>query len=322
MLKQHPAIFTVLLFTTCLTLGQSQIKLPIDASHSVISFSVGFAGGITSIDGRFNHFSGEIGYRDPDDRATLFTRVTIDVASLNTGDSIRDKDLMGESYFNVSAYPEITFVSQQVTKEKEGFVLTGILSMLGVSKTLKIPFSFTHQPSIVWVFGEPRLATKATVTLDRTEFGIPKQGWNNLVPSLGSMVLSKDVEVTLKIQGVGPGISQLMLTAIHEEGVYVAIDRYKKLEEENKGKQTYAFGANSILGIVLHLVQNNLIQESIDMAQFNVSHYPDNFIAYYSLAIAYKSQDTNRAIEALEKAIQLKPDFKQANDLLLKLKEK
>lgn len=303
------------------TLFAQKVTLPVDASHSVISFSVAFAGGVTNIEGRFNKFSGEIGYANESDPTTMFANIKIDVSSINTGDAERDNDLKGETFFNVQAHPEISFTSQNVVRQGDGYLINGTFKMMGLTKNLSFPFKYTHTTPIAWVFGEPRIAAKATLVLDRTEFGIPKRGWDNVVPTLGTMALSKEVQISLIVQGVGPGLAAILSNSIDEKGTKGAIETYLRLEKENNGKETYGFNSNALLGFVFQLMQKNKLAEALEIAKFNVQKYPDSHVSYYSLALVLeKSNDKKGAIENLEKAIKIKPDFQRGKDLLTKLK--
>lgn len=315
------SVLSFFLFSAIQVFSQKSVTLPIDAAHSVISFSVGFAGGITSIDGRFNKFIGELGYKNESDPTTLFANVKIDVSSINTGDSDRDSDLKGETFFNTKAFPEIRFVSNKVSKSKDGFIISGTFSMLGVTKQLDIPFMFSHTTPVAWVFGEPRIAAKANLILDRAEFGIPKRGWDNMIPTLGAMALSKEVNITLVIQGVGPGLGAQLFETVNTNGVVAAVEQYKIMEKENNGNETYEFNANALLGVTMQLIQMNKFQEAVEISKFNTIHYPDTHVSFYGLALASeKAGDKKSAIDNLEKALKIKPDFQRGKKLLNRLK--
>ena len=303
--------------------GYSQsVNYPIDASHSVISFSVGFAGGITSIDGRFDRFEGKLGYVDPNDPTTFFAKVVIDVNSINTGDDQRDEDLKRAGFFNVEAFPKITFESTKTTKLSDGFSITGTFSMLGKETSMEIPFRFNHDPAIVWVFGEPRIAVQGVCRIDRLEYNIPKRGWDNLVPSLGSMTLSRNVVIKLLVHGVGPSLSALLQEKIAESGVDAAIELYEQLEKKEGGKGTYTFGDRSLVGVIMELAQHGKNGEAVQVGEFATSRYQDSFRSWYGLAIAQQAVGNKEAaVRCFEKTLELNPDFSRAAAALKKLKE-
>lgn len=315
-------LFSTILCAGFVSLSISQaVDYPLDASHSVVSFSVGFAGGITSIDGRFDNFKGTIGYTNTKDPSTLYVKTTIAVSSINTGDKQRDEDLMTPGFFNAEAYPEITFTSKSATLVDGGYLVSGSFSMLGKTSDIELELTRKHEPAVVWVFGEPRIALEGTYTIDRTEYGIPKRGWDNIVPSLGSMTLSKEVEVRLVIQGVGPSLSTLIQEKISTDGTTAAITLYNALEAKEADKGTYTFGDRTILGVIMKLVRDGKGSEAVEMGEFATSKHPDSFMSWYGLAIAHQTAgNTEKAIEFYEKTLVLNPKFSRAQAGLDKLK--
>ena len=298
-------------------LNAQSLALPIDASHSVISFSVGFAGGITNIEGRFNDYRGEIGYKKLGDPTSLFANVTIRTASINTGDTQRDEDLKGAGFFNAETFPEITFKSKSVKKDEDHYLITGDFTMTGMTKEIEIPFTYSHDDPIVWVFGEPRIAARGNITLDRTEFGIPKRGWDRVVPTLGSMMLNKNVDIRLVVQGVGKGLSDILMEKIEAGGVEAAINEYKKLNKENEGKETYSFGAGTLANLSMGLGRSAKHNEAISIAEFATQIEPENFLSYYALGNAHQNAGNKKqAITNLEKALKLNPKFGRAKQQL------
>ncbi len=297
------------------------ISYPIDASHSVISFSVGFAGGITSIDGRFDQFEGVLGYKDVNDLSSFYCEVTIEVSSINTGDTQRDKDLLGEGFFNVESNPTITFNSSKVIQNPNGLNLVGTLSMLGKVKEIKLPIQFKHPDQVIWVFGEPRIAAEANYLIDRLEYEIPKRGWDNIIPSLGSMTLSKDVDIKLVIQAAGPGLSQLLRETINDDNVEKAVMLYNELESSSE-VGTYEFGERTLLSVIMALNRGDKLNEALDFGKFSVSRFPDSFMTWYGLALSHEAlKNETEAIKCYEKSIELNSEFGRARKALEKLKK-
>ena len=292
------------------------VSYPLDASHSVISFSVGFAGGVSSIDGRFDDFDGTIGYKNVNDPNSLFVNAVISVKSINTGDKNRDKDLQGAGYFDSENFPEITFKSDKVMKTKDGLMVSGVFTMMGKTSNIQMPFSI-HKPPIVWVFGEPRIAMKGSHTINRLDYGIPNQGWDNIIPSLGSMSLSKEVNIRMVVQGVGPSLSTLVLEKISEENVSLAIKLYNDLEANEADNGTYTFGVRTILGVVMQLSRGGKNVEAIEMGEFGTLKYGDSFMSWYGLAIAHEGAgNKKKAMEFYSKTLELNPKFSRAQSAL------
>ena len=314
--------FLLFTFSYFLIHGQS-VELPIDGSHSVVSFSVGFAGGISTIDGRFNDFEGVIGYQDQDDRSSLYCNVSIDAKSLNTGNAMRDKDLNGAGWFNTEEFPSITFESTGAMKTDDGYTIKGNFTMMGMTKEITIPFTYQHDQDVVFVFGEPRIAALGTYQIDRTEYGIPKRGFDNIVPALGTLALLKDVEIKLMIMGRGPSAARLITQKIESEGTEKALVAYEQLEKEHAGKNTYNFGEQTLGSIASGLVRGGKMVEAIGVGSYAVKRYPESAMAHYLLAAANDhSGNKDKAAMGYKKALALNPEFGRAKAALEKLMEK
>lgn len=66
---------------------------------------------------------------------------TVDVATLDTNNSIRNWSLKREKYFDAETYPKITFESSSIQVDGSNITVIGQLTMKGVTK--KITFNFT-----------------------------------------------------------------------------------------------------------------------------------------------------------------------------------
>jgi len=98
------------------------------------------------VDGAFSGFEGFVGF-DPQNPANSRFDVTIDAASVNTGNNLRDEHLRGQSYFDVKNSPKIRLQSNKITAMgKNGiYLFSGLLSIKGKSKQISFPFSATPQ---------------------------------------------------------------------------------------------------------------------------------------------------------------------------------
>ena len=85
----------------------------IDPSHSRIGFVARHAM-ITKVRGSFNEFTGT-GFFDAENPAASHLELTIEAASIDTRNADRDGHLRSNDFFDMDAYPEITFVSTTVT---------------------------------------------------------------------------------------------------------------------------------------------------------------------------------------------------------------
>src|SRR6201986_4380925 len=79
-----------------------------------IAFSSDEAGGI------FKGFKGSIAF-DEQNPATAKFDVTIDVASINTGNGLQNKHAKSDEWFDAAKYPQIKFTSQKFVKVGNGY---------------------------------------------------------------------------------------------------------------------------------------------------------------------------------------------------------
>jgi polyisoprenoid-binding protein YceI len=138
-------------------------------------YSVKFDGGDPS--GEFTGLKGTISF-DPSDLATSKFDATIDVASINTGNGMKNTHAKSEKWFDADKYPTIQFTSSAITKTATGFEAKGTLNMHGVQKEIVIPFTFENN-----VF-------KASFTVNRLDYNI-----NTAEPNHGGSVFKVDLSV-------------------------------------------------------------------------------------------------------------------------------
>lgn len=105
------------------------------------SYSVKFDGGDPS--GEFKGLKGTINF-DPKDLASSKFITSIDVATINTGNGMKNTHAKSDKWFDAEKYPAITFTSNVISKTATGYVATGMLNMHGVQKQISIPFTFNN----------------------------------------------------------------------------------------------------------------------------------------------------------------------------------
>lgn len=139
----------------------------IDTNHSTIGFSIPILGGLSEVEGKLTDFKITIQF-DENDVTRSSVEATLNAASINTGIPDRDKDLRGEGFFNVTAFPQIRFVSSSIERRGDGFVARGNLTMHGVTRPVEIPFALRAQKE-----GDKQLlSVRGDVTLNRDDYGI------------------------------------------------------------------------------------------------------------------------------------------------------
>lgn len=134
---------------------------------------------------------------DPADLKTMALKVTVDVASVDTDNSSRDDHLRKEDFFHVKKYPKATFVAKKVeVKSEDEIVLTGPLTIRGVTKTISVPTQVVRFEKK----GRKVMRLKGKFTVDRNTFGVDyKPGL--LLPSIKDNV---DISFDLNLLGPKP----------------------------------------------------------------------------------------------------------------------
>lgn len=182
------------LFLVLVQFGQAQEKYTIDVAHSLLGFGVKHMV-ITTVNGKFNDFSGTIVY-DESDISKLRAEVTIKTASIDTDNPKRDDHLRSPDFFDAANNPEIKFVSKKAVTDGDQHIMYGDLTIRGVTKEVAIPFSVTQK--IVDPWGNTRRGMEGSLKINRQDFGVK---WNKQLDA-GGLVVSDDVKITLQIEAI------------------------------------------------------------------------------------------------------------------------
>jgi polyisoprenoid-binding protein YceI len=118
--------------------------------------------------GHFNRFDAQISL-DPQKLAEAKIAVTVDVASAATGDKQRDTALPDKDWFDAAAFPKARFESRQVTRTAKGFEAIGDLTLRGVTREVRLPFTLA-------IDGR-KAEAKGHVDLRRDAFGVGQGQW-------------------------------------------------------------------------------------------------------------------------------------------------
>jgi cytochrome b561/polyisoprenoid-binding protein YceI len=134
----------------------------VDKAASKIAFATSFEG--ETINGSFGSYAAQITF-DPEQLVKSHVKVTIDLASVTSGDSDRDTTLKSDSFFNIAVTPKAIFEAKSFTrKDAIHFVAHGKLTLHGTTKPVELPFTLTITDGVASMSG--------TTTLDRTAFGV------------------------------------------------------------------------------------------------------------------------------------------------------
>ncbi|AOB33860.1 polyisoprenoid-binding protein [Bordetella sp. H567] len=142
----------------------------LDPGHTYPSFEADHFGGASIWRGKFNKTSGTVVL---DAQAgTGSVDVTIDAASVDTGNADLDKDLRSEQFFDVSRFPTATFKGNTVHfKDGKPVEVDGTFTLHGVPHPLKLTllsFKCYQNP----ILKKEVCGTEATAAFDRGDYGV------------------------------------------------------------------------------------------------------------------------------------------------------
>lgn len=164
----------------------------IDKTHSEAAFQVRHL--ISKVRGRFADFAGEIAF-DAAQPTASSVAFTIQAASIDTNTPDRDAHLRSADFFDVEQHPTITFRSANVVERGQGaFVVTGDLTMRGVTKRIDVPVSYLGLAKDPW--GNEKIAFEGELALNRRDYGL---NWNAALET-GGFLVGDEVKVSLSIQ--------------------------------------------------------------------------------------------------------------------------
>jgi polyisoprenoid-binding protein YceI len=184
------AIFVISAF--CVSSALPAATYEVDPNHSNVGFAVKHML-INTVRGKFKEFTGVI-QMDEDDLTKSSVNVKIQAGTIDTGFARRDADLRGPDFLDIAKFPEITFVSTRIEKQGQNYVLVGNLTMHGIDKEVKIPF--TYNGKTVDQTGRTRIGMEGTLMINRRDWGI---SYNKILDN-GGLVAGNEVQIQLDVE--------------------------------------------------------------------------------------------------------------------------
>jgi polyisoprenoid-binding protein YceI len=165
----------------------------IDPVHSHAEFKVRHMM-ISNVKGEFKGVTGTL--RHSEDLTKSGVEVSIDAATVNTGDAQRDAHLKSADFFDVEKFPALTFKSNRVSRNKDGVLtVAGELTIHGVTRYVVFEVEGPSAP-MKDPWGNTRIGLSATTRINRKDFGLT---WNAALET-GGILVGDDVTITLDIQ--------------------------------------------------------------------------------------------------------------------------
>jgi len=129
-------------------------------------YTVRFTGG-GEVGGIFKTMKGTVVFDEQNLAASNFD-LSIDVASVNTGNGLMNTHLKSAEWLDAGKYPVIHFTSKKIVKSGTAYQVTGDMELHGMKKEVTLPFSFQNKGATGTFTG--------TFTINRGDFKIGKPG--------------------------------------------------------------------------------------------------------------------------------------------------
>jgi polyisoprenoid-binding protein YceI len=164
----------------------------LDPAHSEVGFSARHL--MSKVRGRFEQFEGRIVTGE-----TPAATASVDLHSINTHEENRDAHLRSADFFDVEKNGPMTFTSTAVEAGGKGLLVTGDLSIKGVTKSVVLDVEVLGSETDPW--GGMRLGLEAGTTISRKDFGIDF----NIPMDGGRLMIGDKIEITINAEAVLQG---------------------------------------------------------------------------------------------------------------------
>jgi polyisoprenoid-binding protein YceI len=166
----------------------------LDTTHTRLGFSVRHAM-VTTVRGSFKEFEGTA-HVDTANPSASTIALTIKAASIDTGVADRDGHLRTGDFFDAETYPEITFVSTKVEREDDAWLVTGDLTIKGVTKPVTIELESTG--SARDPFGNLRIGFEGATSINRKDWGLTY----NAALETGGVLISDKIRLEFDVSAI------------------------------------------------------------------------------------------------------------------------
>jgi len=164
----------------------------LDPAHSSVTFSAKHMM-VTTVRGsmRIRDFELDADFDRPE---TSKVRVSLDAASIDTGQEARDQHLRSEDFLKTEEFPTIDFVSTRIVRRADDSgELHGDLTIRGVTRPVVLDADFSG--IVPNMQGGQRAAFSARTKVNREDFGLT---WNVALES-GGFLVSKDIKIEIDL---------------------------------------------------------------------------------------------------------------------------
>ncbi|MBI9089119.1 MAG: YceI family protein [Desulfobacterium sp.] len=190
-MKRFISVLIVSLFISSPAWGK---EWTLDTNHSLVQFGIKHI--FSTVSGSFSDFEGRI-FFDPENLGKSSFDFTVQVKSIDTGNTKRDNHLRSKDFFEAATWPTMTFKSAKITRgQGNTYVATGTMTLKKTAKTMAIPF--VYHGTAPSPFNKKQVVTgfDTEFDLDRLDFGVG----NGKFHKMG--VVGRGVRVKISIEAL------------------------------------------------------------------------------------------------------------------------
>jgi polyisoprenoid-binding protein YceI len=163
----------------------------VDPTHSRVGF-VARHMMVTKVRGQFSDYTADVMIGD--DPLDSKVSVTVQMASVDTGNADRDGHLRTNDFFDIDTHPTMAFESTRFVADGDDYKMIGDLTVKGVTKQVEFEVEFEGLGTDPW--GGTRAGFEAKAVIDRTDFGVEF----NAPLETGGVLLGDKVTIELDVQ--------------------------------------------------------------------------------------------------------------------------
>jgi polyisoprenoid-binding protein YceI len=165
----------------------------IDAAHAELGFAVRHLM-LSTVRGRFGAVTGTVLVDENDPKSSKID-VTVDVASIDTRQEMRDNHLRSADFFDAANHPTMHFVSTRIEGDvSKTFKVIGDLTIRGTTRQVALDVTLEGRAKDPW--GNDRAGFSATGQINRHDFGL---NWNQALEA-GGVTVGAEVKLTLDVE--------------------------------------------------------------------------------------------------------------------------
>jgi polyisoprenoid-binding protein YceI len=149
---------------------------------------------VTKVRGQFTDVAGVIHVGEAPEDSSV--EVTIQAASVHTGDARRDEHLRSPDFLDAERFPTLEFRSTSVQGGAERWKVSGDLTVHGVTRPVVLDVEYNGASASPW--GSQVTSFSARTEIDREDFGLT---WNQALET-GGVVVGKKVVVEIETEAI------------------------------------------------------------------------------------------------------------------------